>query len=221
MGLEDSTAPYEIAKRMNLVDVGRLGQHQHLKNTTKKGTWSTMPTWPTFFVRFAGTSGLELVGLEDSTAPYTWLVTSYGFQSCATGVFRDRRREAAATGLAPLLRKISAFEMLKKPCIPSVSRKRSQCGAKVFKPFHPGTISPRMTPMRPDQRKRGRRFRGFTPPGSPEKRGSKTFGRACAGSGDPSHNRIQRIGQIFGRYEFLADDFLMPSIQVNSRHLLP
>ncbi len=70
MGLEDSTAPYEFAKRMNLVDVGRLGQHQHLKDTTKKGSWSTLPTWPTFFVRFAGTSGLELVGLEDSTAPY-------------------------------------------------------------------------------------------------------------------------------------------------------
>ncbi len=67
VGLEGSTAPYEFEKRMKLVEVGQVGQLQCLRNTTKKGTW---PTWPTFLVMFAGTPGLKLVGLEDSTAPY-------------------------------------------------------------------------------------------------------------------------------------------------------
>ena len=67
VGLEDSTAPYVSAKRMNLVEVGQAGQLQHLTSTIKKGT---RPTLPTFLVMFVGTSGLELVGLEDSTAPY-------------------------------------------------------------------------------------------------------------------------------------------------------
>ena len=64
VGLEDSTAPYESAKQMNMVE---LGQVQRLKNATKKGTW---PSWPSFLVMFEGTPKLELVGLEDSTAPY-------------------------------------------------------------------------------------------------------------------------------------------------------
>ena len=70
VGLEDSTAPYKNAKRINPVELGQVGHLRRLKNTTKQGTWSTPPTWPTSFVMLGGTPGLELVGLEDSTAPY-------------------------------------------------------------------------------------------------------------------------------------------------------
>ena len=41
VGLEDSTAPYEPAICLKLVDVGQLGQLQYLRNTTKQGTRPT------------------------------------------------------------------------------------------------------------------------------------------------------------------------------------
>ena len=44
VGLEDSTAPYESAKRMDLFEVGQVGQLQYLRNATKKGSWPTLPT---------------------------------------------------------------------------------------------------------------------------------------------------------------------------------
>ncbi|MEI8021524.1 MAG: hypothetical protein WCH39_25165 [Schlesneria sp.] len=38
LGLEGSTAPYECARRMNLVEVGQVGELRHLPNPTEKGT---------------------------------------------------------------------------------------------------------------------------------------------------------------------------------------
>ena len=67
VGLEDSTAPYESAIRLKLVEVGQLGQLQHPRNTKKR---ELCQLGQLFFVMVAGRPGLELVGLEDSTAPY-------------------------------------------------------------------------------------------------------------------------------------------------------
>ena len=67
VGLEDSTAPYESAIRLKLVEVGQLGQLQHPRNTKKR---ELCQLGQLFFVMVAGMPGLELAGLEDSTASY-------------------------------------------------------------------------------------------------------------------------------------------------------
>ena len=67
VGLEDSTAPYESAKRMNVAKLAKFDTGQTLQN---REVGQLGRTWPTLFVMFGGMPGLELVGLEDSTAPY-------------------------------------------------------------------------------------------------------------------------------------------------------
>ena len=58
---------------MNVARLAKFDTGQTLQN---REVGQLSRTWPTLFVMFGGMPGLELVGLEDSTAPYRICKTS-------------------------------------------------------------------------------------------------------------------------------------------------